>query len=190
MNDCAADVPPVENLWKYTDMGFDLVCFSGGKGMRGPQSIGLLLEKKDLIKAARLSAPPRGDTVGRGMKVNKEEILGMYIALESYVARDHEADWKLWDYQIDHMINTVWSIEGVSTEKHVPEIANHVPSLRLSWDREIIKMTPEEVREKLKLGHPSIQTVGDEEYVGITSWMMNPGEERIVGRRLKEILTG
>ncbi len=106
MNDCAADVPPVENLWKYTDMGFDLVCFSGGKGLRGPQSTGLLLGRKDLIKAARLCAPPRGDTVGRGMKVNKEEILGMYIALESYVARDHEADWELWDHQIDHMTNT------------------------------------------------------------------------------------
>ena len=74
-NDCAADVPPVENLWKYTEMGFDLVAFSGGKGMRGPQSAGLLLGKKDLIQAARLSAAPRGDTVGRGMKVNKEEKL-------------------------------------------------------------------------------------------------------------------
>ena len=74
--DCAADVPPVENLWKYTKMGFDLVGFSGGKGLRGPQSAGLLLGKRDLIKAARLHAPPRGNTVGRGMKVNKEEILG------------------------------------------------------------------------------------------------------------------
>ncbi|MCK5703216.1 MAG: selenocysteine synthase, partial [Cyclobacteriaceae bacterium] len=74
MNDCAADVPPIENLWKYTKMGYDLVCFSGGKGIRGPQSAGLLLGKKDLIQAARISAPPNGDTVGRGMKVNKEEV--------------------------------------------------------------------------------------------------------------------
>ena len=84
-NDCAADVPPVENLWKYTKMGFDLVCFSGGKGLRGPQSTGLLLGRKDLIAAARLHAPPRGNTVGRGMKVNKEEILGMMVALELYL---------------------------------------------------------------------------------------------------------
>ena len=73
-NDAAADVPPVENLWKYTKMGFDLVAFSGGKGIRGPQSAGLLLGRKDLIAAARLNAPPNGNTVGRGMKVNKEEI--------------------------------------------------------------------------------------------------------------------
>ena len=188
MNDCAADVPPVENLWKYTDMGFDLVCFSGGKGLRGPQSAGLLLGRKDLIKAARLSAPPRGDTVGRGMKVNKEEILGMYIALESYVNRDHAADWQLWDDQIDHIIKTVTEVEGVKTEKHVPEIANHVPSLRIRWDQDKIKITPPELREKLKMGHPSIQTVGDDESVGITTWMTNPGEERIVARRIKEIL--
>ena len=189
MNDCAADVPPVENLWKYTGLGFDLVCFSGGKGMRGPQSTGLLLGRKDLIKAARLSAPPRGDTVGRGMKVNKEEILGMYIALETFLARDHEAVNKLWNAQIDHIISNLSTIAGISPGKHVPEIANHVPSLRLSWDQEVIKKTPPEVREELKLGHPSIQTVGDDEYIGITSWMMNPGEERIVARRLNEILT-
>ena len=93
-NDCAADVPPVENLWKYTQMGFDLVSFSGGKGLRGPQSAGLLLGRKDLIQAARKNAPPYGDTVGRGMKVNKEEILGMLIALEVYLARDHQQERK------------------------------------------------------------------------------------------------
>ncbi len=187
MNDCAADVPPVDNLWKYTDMGFDLVCFSGGKGIRGPQSAGLLLGRRDLIEAARVSAPPRGDTVGRGMKVNKEEILGMYVALESYVNRDHQKDWELWDYQVDHIIDTISGIEGVTCEKHVPEIANHVPSLRVHIDEDVLGET--KIREKLRLGHPSIQTVGDDQSVGITTWMMNKGEERIVARRIKEILT-
>src|SRR5262245_42499338 len=79
LNDAAADVPPVENLWKYTGMGFSLVAFSGGKGLRGPQSAGLLLGRKDLIAAARLNAPPNGNTIGRGMKVNKEEMLGMLV---------------------------------------------------------------------------------------------------------------
>src|SRR5262252_3211839 len=86
LNDAAADVPPVENLWKYTQMGFDLVAFSGGKGLRGPQSAGLLLGRKDLIAAARLNAPPNGNTVGRGMKVNKEEMLGMLAAVERSLA--------------------------------------------------------------------------------------------------------
>ena len=85
MIDMAADATPVENLWKFNDMGFDLVCVSGGKGIRGPQSAGILMGKKDLIAAARLNAPPRGGNIGRGMKVNKEEILGMYVALDKFV---------------------------------------------------------------------------------------------------------
>ena len=80
--DAAADVPPVENLWRYTKMGFDLVGFSGGKGLRGPQSAGLLLGRKDLIEAARLNNSPNGDTLCRTNKVNKEEIIGMLVALE------------------------------------------------------------------------------------------------------------
>ncbi len=188
MNDCAADVPPVENLWKYTEMGFDLVCFSGGKGLRGPQSCGLLLGRKDLIQAARLNAPPRGDTVGRGMKVNKEEILAMLIAVENYLQRDHKKDWELWEGQVKHISDRAASIDGVTTEIHVPEIANHVPSLRITWDQQKVNITADEVREQLRSGHPSIQTVGDKESLGITTWMMNPGEERTVAERIHEIL--
>ncbi len=188
MNDCAADVPPVENLWKYTEMGFDLVCFSGGKGIRGPQSAGLLLGRKDLIAAARLNAAPRGETVGRGMKVNKEEVLGMLAALEDYLQTDHEAEWKLWQSQIDHIFSVLSTVPGVQSEKHVPAIANHVPSLKVMWDQDKIPMSGDQVRQKLRLGHPSIQTVGDRESLGITSWMMNPGEERIVASRIRQIL--
>lgn len=189
MNDCAADVPPVENLWKYTDMGFDLVCFSGGKGLRGPQSCGLLLGKKELIAAARLSAPPRGNTVGRGMKVNKEEILAMLLAVENYIQRDHEADWKMWEKQIQLIHDSVVDIDGAIPEIHVPEIANHVPSINIKIDPAKIKITPDEARQALRDGHPSIETVGGKESVNITTWMLNPGEERIVARRLAEVLT-
>lgn len=190
MIDCAADVPPVENLWKYTNMGFDLVCFSGGKGLRGPQSAGLLLGRKDLIAAARKNAPPNGNTVGRGMKVNKEEVLGMLAAVEAYLERDHEADWKLWESQVKLIGESASSVSGVEHEIHVPEIANHVPSLRVSWDQKKVKITPGEVREALRNGHPSIETVGGGDSLGITTWMMNPGEERIVASRLREILEG
>ncbi len=189
-NDCAADVPPVENLWKYTKMGFDLVCFSGGKGIRGPQSAGLLLGKRELIQAARLHAPPRGNTLGRGMKVNKEEILGMLVALEIYVTKNHQAEWKLWEGQIQMIHDAAASVKGVKPIKHVPDVANHVPSLKLRWDQDKVKITPDEMREALRKGHPSIETVGDKEYVGITTWMMQPGQERTVARRVKEILEG
>ena len=188
MNDCAADVPPVENLWKYTQMGFDLVCFSGGKGLRGPQSAGLLLGRKDLIAAARKNAPPNGSTVGRGMKVNKEEILGMLVAIEVYLKRDHKADWTLWESQIKMINETALSVPGVTPEIHVPEIANHVPSIRLKWDKNKVKISVDEAREALRNGHPSIETVGGSESLDMTTWMMIPGEERVVARRIKEIL--
>ena len=187
-NDCAADVPPVENLWKYTKMGFDLVAFSGGKGMHGPQSAGLLLGRKDLIAAARLNAPPNGNTIGRGMKVNKEEILGMLVAVESYLERDHAADWKLWEYQIQLISDAAQSVTGVSTEIHVPDIANHVPSLRIRWDQAVVKTTPDAARQALRMGHPSIETVGGSQSLDITTWKMHPGEERLVAKRVKEIL--
>ncbi len=187
-NDCAADVPPVENLWKYTKMGFDMVAFSGGKGLRGPQSGGLLLGKKKYIDAARLHAPPRGNTIGRGMKVNKEEVLGMLVTIESYLSRDHEADWALWEKQVQMIHDAVASIEGVLPEIHVPKVANHVPSLNISLDPDKIELTPDQVRQKLREGHPSIETVGGKESIGITTWMMQAGQERIVASRLMEIL--
>lgn len=186
--DCAADVPPTENLWKFTGMGFDLVCFSGGKGLRGPQSAGLLLGRKDLIEAAKKNAPPIGDAIGRVMKVNKEEIVGMLAALEAYLSRDEKAEWDMWEKQIKLISDLATSVPGVTSEIHVPEIANHVPSLRIKWDEKKVKITPNEVRQILREGHPSIETMGDKETVAITTWQMVPGEERIVAKRLKEIL--
>lgn len=186
--DCAADVPPVENLFKFTKMGFDLVCFSGGKGIRGPQSAGLLLGKRKYIEAARLHTPPRGTTIARGMKVNKEEVLGMLVALELYLARDHKKEWELWERQIKLISDSALSIKGVETEIHVPPHANHVPSLKIRWDESVVKITKDDMRKKLVNGHPSIETVGNKEEVGITTWMMEPGQERIVAQRVQEIL--
>jgi L-seryl-tRNA(Ser) seleniumtransferase len=170
-------------------MGFDLVCFSGGKGIRGPQSAGLLLGKKDLIAAARLHAPPRGNTVGRGMKVNKEEVLGMMVALERFLANDLEKEWKMWEDQIALINNAVQSVEGVTTEVVVPEVANHVPTLNISWDTAKVKTTGRELTQVLRNGHPSIEVAGvGEDKFHITTWMMQPGQERIVAERVREAL--
>ena len=187
--DCAADVPPVENLFRFTKMGFDLVAFSGGKGLRGPQSAGLLLGKREYIEAARMHTPPRGETIGRGMKVNKEEVLGMLAALELYLEKDHRKEGEMWESQIQLISDSANSVVGVETEIHVPPYANHVPSLRIRWDEKKVKITPNEVRKQLTEGHPSIQTVGDSKSVGMTTWMMVPGQERIVAKRVKEILS-
>jgi len=186
--DCAADVPPVSNLFRFTEMGFDMVGFSGGKGLRGPQSAGLLLGKRKYIEAARMHTPPRGETIGRGMKVNKEEVLGMLVALELYLKKDHDKEWKLWEDQIELISSSVLAVDGVRTEIHVPKHANHVPSLRIQWDESKVKITPDEARRQLREGHPSIQTVGNKSTIGITTWMMVPGQERIVAKRVHEIL--
>jgi uncharacterized pyridoxal phosphate-dependent enzyme len=187
MIDIAADVPPVSNLWKFHDMGFDLVCISGGKAMRGPQSAGLLMGKKELIAAARLSMPPRGSTIGRGMKVNKEEILGMYVALEHFIHQDHEKEWQEWKRRIEHMEKGVKSIRGVVTEVNVPPLGNVTPTLHITWDKTRIKMTSTGLQEALRNGNPSIEIVNNgEEHVSITAWVMKKGEEKIVATRLQE----
>lgn len=185
-NDAAADVPPVENLWKYTKMGFDLVCFSGGKGLRGPQSAGLLLGRKDLIAAARLNAPPNGDAIGRGMKVNKEEMLGMLAALEAYLKKDHAAERREFDSRAETIKQSATAVPGVEAEIFVPEVANHVPHVRLSWDPAKVGVKPEDVIRLLRDGEPSIRVrPGSEVVVGV--WMMRPGEDKIVARRLREV---
>jgi len=187
LNDCAADVPPVENLWKYTQMGFDAVCFSGGKGIHGPQSAGLLLGKKEIIAAARLNAPPRGNTIGRPMKVNKEEVLGMLAALELYLMRDHEKDWKLWEAQIAHINDAIQSLPGVKTTVDVPPIANHIPTLNVSWDVKKVKISGDGLKELLRKGHPSIEVAGGgANSISITTWVLVPGQERIVATRMRE----
>jgi L-seryl-tRNA(Ser) seleniumtransferase len=187
-NDAAADVPPVENLWKYTQMGFDLVTFSGGKGIRGPQSAGLLLGRKDLIAAARLNAPPNGNTVGRGMKVNKEEMIGMLVALELYVRKDHARERAEFDRRAETIRSSAAAVPGVSADVFVPEIANHVPHVRISWDAAARGFTAEDVVRALRDGDPSIETRSDDGAVVAGVWMMRSGEEKVVARRLREVL--
>ena len=188
-NDAAADVPPVENLFKYTELGFDLVTFSGGKAMRGPQSAGLLFGRKDLIEAAKMNNNPNADSIGRGFKVNKEEILAMMVALENYLGRDHEKDWQEWENRVERIASAVDNIPTVETEQYVPAVANHVPHLRITWDEEELEVTPEEVREKLRFGHPSIEAAGGGNSLDLSVFMMQPEEVGIVGRRIREALT-
>jgi L-seryl-tRNA(Ser) seleniumtransferase len=188
--DIAADIPPVENLWKYNDMGFDLVCVSGGKAIRGPQSAGLLLGKKDLIAAARLSAPPRGGNIGRGMKVNKEEVLGMYAALDRYVKQDHDKEWKMWEGQVAVIENAAKKAKGITTEVTVPPIANHTPALKIMWDPAVVKLTSKEMQENLRKGNPSIEVMSSApNTINITVFMLKPGQEKIVASRVNEELT-
>jgi seryl-tRNA(Sec) selenium transferase len=188
--DIAADVPPVSNLWKFNDMGFDFVVISGGKAIKGPQSAGLLMGKKNIISAARLSMPPRGFNIGRGMKINKEEILGMYVALEKYINADHDKEWKEWEEKLALVNNSVNSISGVTTEVHVPPLGNHTPTLKITWDIAKVKITDKGLREALRNATPSIEVGGGSaNSVSVTVFMLKPGQEKIVASRLKEELT-
>ena len=188
-NDAAADTPPVENITKYVKMGWDLLTFSGGKGIRGPQSAGLLLGRADLIKAARLNSSPNSDTVGRGLKVNKEEMLGMMVALEIFMKRDHEADWREYEKRVKIIGDSVQSINGIKTETWMGAIANHVPHLKITWPGGEIKTSLAGIQRKLREGDPSIEvTPGLDNGLVIAVWMLQAGEAEIVARRVREVL--
>lgn len=190
-NDAAADVPPASHLSDYNKMGFDLVAFSGGKGLRGPQCAGLLLGRKDLIEAALLNNNPHEDTIGRPMKVGKEEIVGMYVALVRFMKVDHDAEWKTWERKLDTIQKIVSACPGVQTGRFVPEVANHVPHLYLQWDEAALGLTRVECARLLEEGEPSVVCLVDDHPQGlsVTPFMLKPGEETIVARRLKEVLS-
>lgn len=189
MIDIAADVPPVSNLWRFNEMGFDLVCISGGKAIRGPQSAGILMGRKAFIAAARLSMPPRGFNIGRGMKVNKEEVLGMYVALERFLGQDHEAVWKDWERRTAKIAQAVEAIASITTKVFVPQLGNITPNLEIAWDPSTIQLTGDMLAERLREGNPSIELGEAKDHaVSLTVWMMEAGEEDVVTARIREEL--
>src|SRR5689334_6141955 len=188
--DAAADTPPVSHLWDYANMGYDLIAFSGGKAIRGPQCAGLLVGRKDLVSYALLNNSPHEDTLGRSQKVGKEEIIGMIKALESYLKEDHDALNKEWQRRLDFVSAQVTRIPGVTTSFPTPEIANHVPHLHIKWDSARLKLTPREVTTALRAGKPSIALSSGEhgEALSMNSFMLKPGEEKIIAQELVKFL--
>ena len=191
MNDAAADTPPVSHLWDYANMGYDLITFSGGKAMRGPQCAGMLIGREDLVHYAMLNNSPYEDTLGRGQKVGKEEIVGMVKALELYLAEDHDALTREWQQRLESVSKQITKIPGVSTEFFTPDVANHVPHMRITWDTKI-RVTPQQVSETLRKGSPSIAIGGGEGRPGLAmcSFMLQPGEEQIIAEQLVRVLRG
>jgi len=188
MNDAAADTPPVSHLWDYSNMGYDLVTFSGGKALRGPQCAGLLIGREDLVHYALLNNSPYEDTLGRGQKVGKEEILGMIKALELYLNEDHDALAKEWQQRLDTVARQVTKIPGVSTSFFTPDIANHVPHMQITWDAKIALTVPQ-ASQILRSGQPSIAIGGGEGRPGLAmnSFMLQPGEEQIIAEQLIKV---
>ncbi|HEV7511353.1 MAG TPA: aminotransferase class V-fold PLP-dependent enzyme [Candidatus Acidoferrum sp.] len=185
--DAAADTPPISHLWDYANMGYDLICFSGGKAIRGPQCAGLLIGKKDLVANALLNNSPHEDTLGRSQKVGKEEIVGMVKALECYLNEDHDALNTEWQRRLDLIAAKVKTVPGVTTDFPAMAIANHVPHLRITWDQRQISITPKDASAILQKSEPSIVMGGSEKGLSMNSFMLQPGEDRIIADQLTQL---
>jgi L-seryl-tRNA(Ser) seleniumtransferase len=200
-NDAAADVPPISNLWNYTQMGFDLVTFSGGKGLRGPQCTGLLLGRKDLIDAAKLNNSPFSNTIGRGMKVAKEEIVGLVAAVDWFLEQDDARLQAEFQKRADLIAAKLKTIPSVETKAFIPEVANHVPHLLVTYDQNHVKISAADVMQKMREGKPRIELnpstggkpasaglPGGSNVIVVGVWMLLPGEDAIVAQRLHDVL--
>lgn len=209
--DDAAGIPPVDNAKLYAKMGVDLYCFSGGKGLSGPQCSGLLLGRRDLIEAALMNSNPREGAVCRPMKVGKEEVIGCVTALEVWLKLDLKKLYAEWNVRIDRIRKLVETVPGVKTDTYVPDDGNRYPTLKVSWDQQAWGFTISECVAQLRAGDPVIEVLGADnpslvtavregnpnptpkerkapDHIELVSMTIQPGEEMIVGQRLRAVL--
>jgi len=207
--DDAAGIPPVDNAKLYARMGIDLYCFSGGKGLRGPQCSGLLLGRKDLIEAALLNSNPREGAICRAMKVGKEEVIGCLTALETWLNTDEKKLYAEWNARIDRIRKLVETVPGVTTSTYIPDDGNRYPTLRVKWDQQAWNFSISDLVRELRAGDPVIEVLGSDnpslvtavregmpnrkerkepDHIELVSMTIKPAEEMIVGRRLRAVL--
>ena len=211
--DDAAGIPPIENIKLYARMKLDLYTFSGGKGLRGPQCSGVLLGRKDLIEAAMRNSCPFEGAVCRPMKVGKEEIIGCLTAIETWLKLDSKKLYEEWNTRVDRIAKLVETVSGVKTEIYIPDDGNRYPTLRVSWDQEAWGFTVSECVKKLHEGDPAIEVLSidnpsmvsavqegtdkpkpnpkelkEQNHLELVSMTIQPGEEMIVGQRLRTVL--
>jgi seryl-tRNA(Sec) selenium transferase len=186
-NDAAADVPPAGRLSEYVRQGFDLVAFSGGKAIRGPQSSGLLVGRADLISVGRQAISPHMG-LGRGMKVGKEEIVGLLAAVERFLNLDHAAESRVWETRVAEMIEILAGVPGMTARRDLPEIANHSPHVILEWSPWHSKLTAEEVVRRLREGDPSIAVLHEgERGLRVAVWTLRDEEHRVVAKHIRQL---
>ena len=183
--DAAAERPDVPN-W-YLEQGVDAVGYSGGKCLRGPQASGLVLGRKDLLEAAFANGCPHG-SIGRPMKAGKEEIMGLLAAVEQWVARDHQAEWREWEHRLEVISEAVIQFASVTTSVRQPGRSNVTPHMSITWDADIRGISPAQAKRCLSEGDPRIEVSGGDDGISINPYMMEEGEEQVVARRLAEIL--
>lgn len=193
--DAAAETPPAENLRKFTKIGADLVAFSGGKNLRGPQCSGMLLGRKDLIQKAYANSAPH-NRFARIAKVGKEEIVGLLTAVELYLERDHAAERKEYHAMLDRAARRLAGVPTLFTELITNDDYSHSPRLSVQWDEAKLGVTLDQMMERLINGEPAIVATDMTKYrpnwkrgIGIFPYNLRPGEEIIVADRVREILT-
>jgi uncharacterized pyridoxal phosphate-dependent enzyme len=207
--DDAAGIPPASNAKLYAKMGIDLYCFSGGKGLSGPQCSGLLLGRKDLIEAALMNCNPREGAVCRPMKVGKEEIIGCLTALETWLHLDEKKLYAEWNSRIDRIRKLVDTVPGVKTDVYIPDDGNRYPTLRVSWNTEAWGFSVSDCVNELRASNPVIEVLGPDnpslvtavregnpnrkerkepDRIELVSMTIKPGEEIIAGQRLRAVL--
>jgi uncharacterized pyridoxal phosphate-dependent enzyme len=207
--DDAAGIPPADNAKLYAKMGIDLYCFSGGKGLRGPQCSGLLLGRKDLVEAALMNSNPREGAVCRPMKVGKEEVIGCMTALETWLNLDEKKIYAEWNDRVDRIRKLVETVAGVRTDTFIPDDGNRYPTLRIYWDQQAWRYSVADCVQELRAGDPVIEVLGADnpslvkavregkpnpkerkqpDHIELVSMTIQPGEEIIVGQRLRAIL--
>ena len=207
--DDAAGIPPADNARLYARMGIDLYCFSGGKGLSGPQCSGLLLGRKDLIEAALLNCSPREGAVCRPMKVGKEEVIGCLTALETWLKMDEKKLYAEWNSRVDRIRKLVETVPGIKTDTYTPDDGNRYPTLKISWDQQAWRYSISDCVQQLRDGDPVIEVLGADnpslvravregnpnhkepkgpDHIELVSMTIKPGEEIIVGQRLRAIL--
>ena len=205
--DDAAGIPPIGNLRLYAKMGADMFCFSGGKGLCGPQCTGLLLGRKDLIEAALANTSPWEGAVCRAMKVGKEEVMGCLAAVEAWQKMDLDALNREWNQKVKRVAAIVETVPGVTTNITIPKDGNRYPTLTVTWDEQAWNFTVADCDRELRAGTPRIEVLTAsnpslvpavrehhdrktprQNKLQIISMTLRPGEELIVGRRLRTIL--
>ena len=209
--DDAAGIPPADNMKLYAQMKIDLYTFSGGKGLRGPQCSGVLLGRKDLVEAALRNSAPWEGAVCRPMKVGKEEVIGCLTAVETWLKIDPKKLYAEWNARVDRIGKLVETVPGVKTEIFIPDDGNRYPTLRVSWDQQAWGFTITDCVQQLRQGDPVIEVLGADnpslvpavregiqkpntkelkqvDHIELVSMTIQPGEEMIVGQRLRAIL--
>jgi len=208
--DDAAGIPPADNARLYARMKIDLYAFSGGKGLCGPQCSGLLLGRKDLIEAALMNSSPREGSVCRPMKVGKEEIVGCVTALETWLNLDEKKIYREWNGRVDRIRKLVDTVPGVKTDIFIPDDGNRFPTLKVSWDQAAWAFKTSDCVRKLRESDPVIEVLGrdnpslvtavhegnpnhkepkEADHIELVSMTIQPGQDIIVGQRLREILS-